>query len=413
MTAPAAIEYDPFDTLEAAPYALYARLRDEAPVYFASPTATFVLSRYDDVHRALTSPDLYSSDAMRGVLMGQPTGKGEQRLPRSEASGNLVSIDPPEHSELRSIVARGFTPRRIGEWRARIDEIVAGLAAGWPIGEPFDLVEQLAAPLPVRTICELLGADPEEGTRFRGWADAMTSVLSGSARVNGFGPDEFQAILELTDDIGRRIDERHEHPRDDLLTTLVLASGDDVLSRAEAVGFASLLLFAGTETTTNLISNAVAALLDRPSLLEALRADPALIPKVIEEVLRWESPVQYVFRRTTRDLELHGVELPVDSTVTLLLGSANRDPRRWGGDAEQFEVTRDTGGHLAFGFGVHYCLGASLARIEAESALRALLPRLSATGPRHAPAWIDSMQFRGHERLEIVVTGNDARQGGS
>lgn len=395
--------YDPFDPAIAAdPFPVYRWLRDDAPVHHSPLTDTYVLSRYDDVSWALADTDLFSSDAMRGVLLGQSTGKGDERLPRAEATGNLVSIDPPGHSELRRIVNRGFTPRTINGWRPRIDELVAEMLAGAG-GDRIDVVGQLAQPLPVRVIAELLGADAERADDFRAWADASTRAASGSAR-GGIDEEAMMAVLSMVEHLGNEIDRRRESPQDDLLTTLVRAHGDDVLDRGEAVGFAALLLFAGTETTTNLIGNACWALLATPDERRALVEDPGRVPGVLEETLRWESPVQYVFRRATRAFERHGVEVPVDSWVTLVIGAANRDPRHWGDDAEEFRADRPTAGHLGFGFGAHYCLGASLARHEAAAALGALLPWL-ATDQDPAAAggdeYIDSYQFRGRRRLVL------------
>ena len=401
------IAYDPFDNAPADVYGVYEQLRDDAPVHWAAKTSSFVLSRHEDVAWALSEPGLFSSDAMRGVLMGQPTGVGEQRLPRDEAQGMLVSVDPPDHSDLRRVVNRGFTPRRMQAWREHMDEVVEELLGQAIPGEPFDVISGLAAPLPVRVICELVGADPAQAGDFRRWADAMTRVMSGSARESGLGEAEMLAMMQLADDLGTRIDQRQLEPKEDLLTALVTAHGEEVLTRGEAVGFAALLLFAGTETTTNLIGNVVHALRTRPDELERLQADGERGPAVVEETLRWESPVQYVFRRTTRPIERHGVELPVDSTVTLLLGSANRDPRRWGDEADRFDPDRDTSGHVAFGFGPHFCLGAALARYETLSCLRSLVPRLPAdlgAEPDGATDWVDALQFRGRHSLEVQLT---------
>jgi cytochrome P450 len=400
------IAYDPFDNAPADVYGLYDQLRQHAPVHWAPKTETFVLSRYEDVAWALSEPGLFSSDAMRGVLMGQPTGHGTERLPREEAQGMLVSVDPPEHSELRRIVNRGFTPRRMQGWVEHMDRTVVELLEHAEPGSPFDVIAGLAAPLPVRVICELVGADPAEADAFRRWADAMTSVMSGSARDAGLGEAEMLAMMQLVDDLGARIDQRQVEPREDLLTALVAAQDEEVLTRAEAVGFAALLLFAGTETTTNLIGNVVHALRCHPDQLERLRVDAARAPAIVEETLRWESPVQYVFRRTTTPLTRHGVDLPVDSTVTLLLGSANRDPARWGDDADRFDPDRDTAGHLALGFGPHFCLGAALARAETLSCLRFLVPRLEVSGLGSADAatdWVDALQFRGRHSLEVQL----------
>ena len=213
------------------------------------------------------------------------------------------------------------------------------------------------------------------------------------------------AIFAMVEHLGAEIDERQRSPRDDLLTTLVRAHGDDTLSREEAVGFAALLLFAGTETTTNLIGNACWALLANPDERRALVAAPERVPAILEETLRWESPVQYVFRRATRPFERHGVEVPADATITLVLGAANRDPRHWGDDADTFRPDRSVAGHVGFGFGVHFCLGASLARHEAAAALDALVPWLAADqelAGAGAEEHIDSSQFRGRRRLELV-----------
>ena len=397
--------YDPFDpSVVADPYPTYGWLRDEAPLHYSPVTGTAVLSRYDDVSWALGDTDLFSSDAMRGVLLGEPTGAGAQRLPREAATGNLVSIDPPAHSELRRVVNRGFTPRTMNEWRPRIDQLVTELLADGP-RDRLEVVGALASPLPVRVIAELLGADAARAADFRSWADASTRAASGSSRGQ-FDEQALTAVLAMAEHLGAEIDERQRSPRDDLLTSLVRAHDDDVLSREEAVGFAALLLFAGTETTTNLIGNACWALLANPDERRALVADPNRVPAVLEETLRWESPVQYVFRRATRPFERHGVDVAADSTITLVLGAANRDPRHWGDDAEAFRSDRSVSGHVGFGFGVHFCLGAALARHEATAALDALVPWLAADQDLAGAAGddhIDSCQFRGRRRLELVL----------
>lgn len=404
MTADTVLDYDPFDaSVRADPYPIYEWLRDDAPLHHSAMTDTYVLSRHEDVSWALADTDLFSSDAMRGVLMGQPTGVGEERLPREGASGNLVSIDPPGHTELRRIVSRGFTPRHITEWRPRIEELVTELLDGTD-GDQLEVIEQLAVPLPVRVVAELLGADAERSADFRRWADATTKAMSGSGR-GGFDDEAMAAVLAMADHLGKAIDERQRAPRDDLLTTLVRAHDDDVLSHEEAVGFAALLLFAGTETTTNLIGNACWALLATPDERRALVADPTRLPAVLEETLRWESPVQYVFRRATRPFERHGVQVPADATVTLVIGAANRDPRHFGEDADQFRPDRAVGGHVGFGFGVHFCLGASLARQEATAALESLLWWLEDAqdlAGADAEDFIDSYQFRGRRRLVLT-----------
>lgn len=395
------MDYDPFDAaIVADPYLVYAWLRDEQPAWYAAATGSYVLSRHEDVAWALGDTDLFSSDAMRGVLLGQPTGTGAQRLPRAAAGGALVSVDPPAHTELRKVVNRGFTPRRIAAWDGRIGEIVRELLDG--AGDDLDVVAGLAAPLPVQVIAELVGADPADAHRFRAWADAMTTMMSGSLRHGDLDRAGVAAAVELSTYLRECVAARQDSPGDDLLGTLLAARDADALSHDEAVGFAALLLFAGTETTTNLIGNAVWALAQHRDQLDAVVADPGLLPAAIEETLRWESPVQYVFRRATRDVVVHDTEIPCDATVTLVIAAANRDPRRFGDDADRFDVTRSVSGHLAFGFGPHYCLGAALARSETTVALEAVLPRVArARSVDGGDALIDSMQFRGRRSLRL------------
>ena len=397
------MRYDPFDAAVASdPFPIYARLRDEHPVYRSHPTDTFVLSRYDDVAAALKDTDRFSSDAMNGVLLGYPTGDGKERLPRSAARGGLVSLDPPAHSELRRIVSRGFTPRTIRDWETRIDELVADCVRAARPGEPFDVVGSLAAPVPVAVIAALLGAEPERRDAFRAWADAANQLMSGSRRGTRTAVElDAAAILDMASYLMERIQERVAAPRGDLLSVLVKAQGEDVLSEDEAVGFAALLLFAGSETTTNLIGNAVQALLDHPAELAAVVADPGRIPAIFEETLRWDGPVQYVFRRATEDFELHGVPVPKNAIVTLLLAAANRDPRKFE-DADRFLPERDASEHLGFGLGTHFCLGAALARAEATSALRHLLPLLDGCRRVEERIYVDSFQLRGLKQLRIV-----------
>jgi len=404
------VHYDPFDsTIAPDPFPIYRWLRDEHPVYRSHPTDTFVLSRFTDVESALTDTERFSSDAMNGVLLGYPTGDGKKLLPRSAARGGLVSVDPPAHSELRRIVNRGFTPRTIRDWRSRIDEVVAECLREIRPGQAFDVVQQLAAPVPVSIIAELVGAEPDRRDDFRAWADAANQIMSGSQRGKGAIPEEgAAAVLDLAGYLLTRIQERIQEPREDLLSVLVKAHGEDVLSEDEAMGFAALLLFAGSETTTNLIGNAVRALLDHPHELARVLADPGRIPAVLEETLRWDGPVQYLFRRATEDVERHGVTIPTNATVTLLLASANRDPRRFD-DAEEFRPDRDQAAHLGFGLGPHFCLGAALARAEAESAVRQLLPYLDGcerVGPQ--TTYVDSYQLRGLRHLEIIPSRTGA-----
>jgi cytochrome P450 len=370
----------------------------------------------------LRSPEDFSSDAMRTMLIGARPGTDPaadpaalQRMlaiaqalpfPAQEmlAGRNLLSEDPPRHGALRAIVNRGFTPRRVAAWEPRIRAIVEECLAKREDAGRFDVILDLAIPLPVRLIAEILGVEPERHVDFKRWSDQVMAGLTGSGRsLDPRASGVADALGQLSRYLRGVADERAERPGDDLVSLLVAAQeGEARLSAAEVVMFVLLLLAAGNETTTNLIGNATLALLAHPDQLERLCADRSLLPGAIEEALRWDSPVQIVFRRATREVELPGGRIPAGATVIALLGSANRDERKWGPTAGAFDVARNPQGHLAFGFGNHFCLGASLARLEARVALEALVEELPALRRREAHVeYVDSFLVRGPRSLPL------------
>src|SRR5262245_8593857 len=415
--------YEPFsEAVREDPYPYYAALRDEAPVYWAEEAEAFCISRYADVQAVLRDPEAFSSDAMRTMLIGLRPGADPARdadamervmafaqglpFPEAEllAARQLISDDPPRHDVLRMLVNRGFTPRRIAEWEPRMQAIVDECLRGLRDGADFDVVADLGIPLPVRIIAEMLGVEPERRADFKHWSDAVISGTTGLGRrvdpvASGFVP----AMRALGEYITGVVAARRATPGDDLVSLLVAAQdGEAGLPAAEVMCFVMLLLVAGNETTTNLIGNATNALLRHPAQLARVRADRSLLPSLVEESLRWDAPAQLVFRRTTRGVEVGGQHIPADRHVIVLLGSANRDERQWGPTAADFDVARNPQGHLAFGFGTHFCLGAALARLEARAALRALvdeLPRLERRDPR--TEWVDSFLVRGPRRLAL------------
>jgi cytochrome P450 len=401
------------------PYPAYRRLRDGAPVHFAPHTRVHCVSRYDDALFVLRSPELFSSRAMFTFLMNQ--GR-EGRPPLSwkmlrfiarlvwrtrlnplefTTARNLIAEDGESHSAMRAIVNRGFTPRRIASWEARARELVAEAVAKLRAGGPFDLVQDLAIPLPVGIIAEMLGVEPSRGADFKRWSDAIVETATGPGRGDPFDPRVVDGLIELLRYVRGVAEERRRHPADDLVSAIVAQQdGESALTTREVVQFVVLLLAAGNETTTNLIGNAVTALLDHPDQLARVAADPSLVPAAIEETLRYDAPVQIVFRVATQDVELAGTRIQRGAYVAPLLGSANRDERRFP-DPDRFDVARDAQGHLGFGFGKHFCLGASLARLEARVALEALapeLPRLERERPREL---VDSFLVRGPRRLAL------------
>jgi cytochrome P450 len=444
-----AIDYNPFyPEAKEDPYPFYAALRAEAPVYRIPDTDVFAVTRYRDVAAMLKQPAEFSSMGMRLMLMGNivegmgmgasstagvaqvaaaarrgtPAEKIEPLvLPDlSEVSFDLsefltarsvIMVDPPVHGPLRALVNRGFTPRRIAALEDRLRSIsqdcLRTIRDDLKATGEFDLVSRLAIPIPVRIIAELLGIEPDRHEDFKRWSDLIISGVSGS-NAGTRPPELLKAFNELYVYIIEIAGLRRKEPRQDLVSVLVQAQeGDAELTDAEVVMFAILLLAAGNETTTNLIGNAVLALLRHPDQLAAVRRDLALVPNVVEETLRWDSPVQALFRLATTDVEFAGEKIPSGSIVLPVFAAANRDDDQFE-DAARFDIHRDTQGHLAFGFGAHFCLGASLARLEAKIALETLLRGFPdfeiASGQAGRVEYIDSFLLRGPKRLTLSAS---------
>jgi cytochrome P450 len=271
----------------------------------------------------------------------------------------------------------------------------------------FDVVHDLAIPLPITVIAEMLGIEPERRAQFKHWSDEVIAGSSGGLEGVSVGR-LLQAMTGLQSYLRGVVRERKRKPEDDLISVLVDERHGESLGEREVAQFVSLLLIAGNETTTNLIGNATRALLDHPEIVAELKQRPELVPAMIEEALRFESPIQFLIRRVTRDVELAGTRLEKDSHVAVLLASANRDERQFE-DPDRFDIHRSAKGHLAFGFGVHFCLGASLARLEAKVALEALVPELPHLERRDPETpLIQSLVVRGPSSLRLVPTRANA-----
>ena len=364
------IEYNPFDpAVRRDPYPVYARLRAEAPVLRNDVLGITSVSRYHDVLTILKSPATFSSRAMRDLFSQGARSVMEDASIDGET---LIGSDPPVHTRLRKIVNRAFTPSRIAALEGRVREITAALVAEFAPRGRCELLGDLAIPLPVTIIAEILGVDAERRRDFKRWSDDL--LLAATGRPT---PSQHERIRVSDEELGQWIDEvveeRRLRPRHDLVSALVAAeSSEDVMTAEEIGNLILLLLIAGNETTTNLIANAVLALLEHPDQLAALRSDPALVPQAVEELLRYDSPVQLTVRRTTCDVELDGGKIAEGEMVALLLGSANRDERQFT-QPDRLDFGRNVRAHIGFGFGTHFCVGAGLARLEARVVLEALL----------------------------------------
>lgn len=415
------VAYDPFDpAIRPNPYPAYAALRRASAAQYCESAGLFAVSRYADVVHVLKNHELFSSDAMSLVLLG--IDPAERNSPAAMQKGlaivnalpfdvaelgqtsTLITADPPRHDVMRKIVNRGFSPRRIAPVEKRVREIADDAMSKLRDRHTFDLVSDLAVPVPVVVIAEMLGVEPERQDDFKRWSDGFIRGVTGSGRDAGLDDGGFLPTLREFGAYFKDIYERRRRePRDDLVSQLIRAEDEaGSLSASEVVLFALLLLVAGNETTTNLIGNAADALLEHPDQLERVRADRSLLEPLVEEALRWDSPVQAVFRRATRETEIGGVRIPENGIVMPILGSANRDERQWGETAAEFDIGHTTLGHVAFGFGVHFCLGSSLARLEARVALDAILDALPRVRKRDAELErVDSSLVRGPKSLVL------------
>ncbi len=385
------------------PYPVYHRMRARKPVFFSRVFRGWILTRHADITGVLQDPRFSVNRQQSTAFQKLDLLGGLQPDFRRAVERNLLMLDPPDHTRLRRLVSKAFTPRRVESLRPRIEGIVDELldAAG-ERGE-MDLIRDLAYPLPVVVIAEMLGVPVEDRERFKRWSDALVALLDPLQAEDGMRPAE-RAYLELTDYFRRVFAQRRVAPRDDLISSLVgVEEEGDSLEEAELFSLAMLILGAGNETTTNLIGNGVLALLRNPEERRRLQDDPALIENAVEELLRYDSPIQLTDRVATVDLEIDGHRIRRGDLVALCLGAANRDPARFA-DPDRLDLSRPDTDHLAFGYGAHFCLGAALARAEGQIALSALLRRFpDLDGERQPKDWKRSMVLRGLNSLQLTL----------
>jgi len=397
MVEPVEFAFNIFDpAVKADPYPLYAEMRAAGRVV-ANPflAGQYMVPGYDDILAVLNDPQLFSSGRLGG-----PTAESVFLAP------TMLTTDPPDHERLRGVVARAFTPRSVTTLEGRMQDVARELLAPLADGEPLEVVADLAERLPVLVIAEMLGVGAGDIDSFVEWSHGLLGVLDMFA-----APEKVRVAAEssklLHDYFADEVARRRDHPTtDDLVGRLVAANADGRLSEPEMLSSCVLLLLGGNETTTRLIANAVLALVRNPDERARVAGDVALVPTAVDEVLRYDTPVQGNARITTRATELAGIELPMGSLVVSLLGAANRDPAHFA-DPDRFDVGRDPNPHLAFGRGTHHCLGANLARLEARAALGELLrvaPDFGLTQPESAIEYGPTFFFHSPTCIEIRRT---------
>ena len=390
------------------PYPAYARLRDSAPVHWCEPWRAWVVTSHAANLEVLRQPDAFSSAGYELAMLEAIEQARPGAAPSLVAhySTEVVSItDPPAHTRLRRLLVDSFMPRVVAQLRPRVAALVGSLLDDLGGAGEVDLLGRFAYPLPALVIGELLGMPREDGQRFMGWsADIVAFVGTGAVDVGRVDRAEL-AMREFRDALRPLIARRRREPSDDLLGRLARPGpGPNGLTDDELIATCVTLLFAGHETTANLIGNGLLALLRHPPQLSRLREQPDLAERAVEELLRFDSPVQRNRRSATRPVELMGERIARGDRVLAFLGAANRDPATFA-DPDLLDVERAPGRHLAFGHGIHYCVGAALSRLEAPLALTALIeryPRLELAGG--AIRWKPNIAFRGLEELRVRLS---------
>jgi cytochrome P450 len=403
MTAEAArcpLHFDHYDhALQDDPYPTYARMREEAPLFHNEEQDFWVLSRHADLHRAFRSDDVFSN--RMGVSLDPSSWNENAHLVTS-----FLGMDPPEQTRLRKLVSRGFTPKRVADLEPRIAEISAQhLDAAVERGS-FDWISDYAGKFPMDVISEMLGVPEADRDEVRRYADRLVAREDGLRDVP---PAGFEAAVWLFDYYAHLLADRKQHPGDDLVSALLVVSDQEGsagrMTDQELTAFLFLMVVAGNETTTKLLGNAVANISRHPDQRAAVFADPSLVEPWIEETLRYEASSQLLGRLVTKDFTVDGVTCPAGSRIMLNIGAANHDHEVFD-DAEEFDIHRDKAElakHIAFGGGRHYCLGANLARLEANIALQQLVARCSSIDVTGTPQRFYSANVRGYASLPVTV----------
>jgi len=403
---PESVTYNPFEPgFTENPYPQYAAMRANDPVHLTM-LEFWVLFNYEDVARFLKDPTLSVEDAnARPSAIDQMIidAVGDRA---DRGSHTMLNLDPPDHTRLRKLVTKAFTPRVIENLRPRVQALVDEMLDDAGKRGKMDLIADFAFPLPFAVISEMLGVPATDGDKLRAWSSLIVRSLEPIVDTT-LAIAIADASDKMYEYVGEMIENKRKEPAEDLLSALIAAEEQgDVLTDDELQEQVLLLYVAGHETTVNLIGNGVLALLNNRDQLERLRANASLMPNAVEEMLRYDSPVQMSRRITLKDVEIAGKKIEKGSFCGVVLASANRDPARWGDTADQLDVTRaDASHHLSFGGGVHYCLGAALARVEGQVAIGSLLNRFPKLEPSTEPEWNGRINLRGLETLTLTLNG--------
>ena len=397
------VQFNPFaPEAHANPYPLYRRMREEDPVHWSELMDAWILTRYEDAVFLLTNHRFSADRRQARNRFAQMAQQQEQEFGPLGRTQTMLSSDPPLHTRLRRLVSKAFTPRAVENLRPRIQEIVDGLLEPCQGSGHIEIIHDLAYPLPVIVIAEMLGVPPQHRAEFKRWSDDLVATLGGPFTPPDVLARARQSVHELSEYLRRVIAERRSKPKEDLISGLIAAEEQgQVLSEDEILSTAMLLLVAGNETTTNLIGTSMLALLRNPEQLRRLQHDASLMQPAVEELLRYAGPVHATARVAKGDLEIAGRDIKEGQVVMAILAAANRDQAQFP-DPDVLNITRSPNEHLAFGDGIHFCIGAPLARAEAQIAIGSLLQRLP--NPRlqvQEPEWGGTFIIRGLKSLPV------------
>lgn len=387
------------------PYPLYHQMREQAPVYWSDAWQAWVITRYDDVMAVLKDSDNYSSAGRVIALLNKLPPEARQQVAALERHYEIgiAHTDPPDHTRVRNLLNKVFTPRMVNHWQTRIQEVVnQKLDAAIEKGQ-LDIIDDIAYPLPATIIAEMLGAPTSDIERFRHWATAINHLFELGGKMTPEAAFAAQNSLhEMREYITQLADEKRKNPADDIISQLVADNTEEKLSMAEIVSTSVTFFVAGHETTTNLIGNGMLALLKNPDQMQLLRQQPDLIQPAIEEMLRYDPSVPRGWRIVKQDVTLRGQNISKGALIFPMLAAANRDPEVFD-NFDTFDIQRPQNRHLAFGYGIHFCLGAPLARQEGAIAINTLVQRLPNIQLTDAAlTWRHDMAIRSLHNLPVT-----------